>query len=266
VPVGELRIGERLKARDGSTPKVLSFTKRPEPEPVFNIEVDGDHVYRVGEQGLLVHNASADATTPPGKPEDQPCGCGKGAGATAVGHAALRTELKAVADGIWADIQTAQQQKPKENTITRYGYNVKTNPSRGSDYWHGPCLSIAKDLKTGKIYVGQNWGKVVPYIDKLLEDRRVEFIKAGNPAFIPYGRGTAGSHSEIDAVSQALRDRRAGGETPNECTLAEIAIYNLATIKYEGSPVGSDKVPCTACAPILRGVIDLTDPQCRGGN
>jgi hypothetical protein len=38
---------------------VLSFKKRPEPEPVFNIEVDGDHVYRVGEQGLLVHNASA---------------------------------------------------------------------------------------------------------------------------------------------------------------------------------------------------------------
>jgi hypothetical protein len=29
-------------------------------EPVFNIEVDGDHVYRVGEQGLLVHNQSTD--------------------------------------------------------------------------------------------------------------------------------------------------------------------------------------------------------------
>jgi hypothetical protein len=38
---------------------VLSFKKRPEPEPVFNIEVDGDHVYRVGEQGLLVHNTSS---------------------------------------------------------------------------------------------------------------------------------------------------------------------------------------------------------------
>lgn len=28
-----------------------------------NIEVDGDHCYRVGEQGLLVHNASAARTT-----------------------------------------------------------------------------------------------------------------------------------------------------------------------------------------------------------
>ena len=33
--------------------------KRDGLEPVYNIEVDGDHVYRVGEQGLLVHNASA---------------------------------------------------------------------------------------------------------------------------------------------------------------------------------------------------------------
>ncbi|VTS04858.1 unnamed protein product [Tuwongella immobilis] len=27
-------------------------------EPVFNIEVEGDHCYRVGECGVLVHNAS----------------------------------------------------------------------------------------------------------------------------------------------------------------------------------------------------------------
>ena len=37
---------------------MLSFTQRPEPEPVFNLEVEGDHCYRVGEQGLLVHNNS----------------------------------------------------------------------------------------------------------------------------------------------------------------------------------------------------------------
>src|SRR5262249_33236093 len=34
---------------------------RREPEPVYNIEVEGDHCYRVGQQGLLVHNASTDA-------------------------------------------------------------------------------------------------------------------------------------------------------------------------------------------------------------
>lgn len=31
---------------------------------MYNIEVDGDHCYRVGEQGLLVHNASAVWTGP----------------------------------------------------------------------------------------------------------------------------------------------------------------------------------------------------------
>jgi hypothetical protein len=58
VPAGELRIGERLLAADGSTPKVESFVLRDEPEPVYNLEVEGDHCYRVGSLGLLVHNAS----------------------------------------------------------------------------------------------------------------------------------------------------------------------------------------------------------------
>ena len=56
---GTRRIGEQLQAEDGRTPKVLSRALRAEPEPVYNIEVDGDHCYRVGRQGLLVHNASA---------------------------------------------------------------------------------------------------------------------------------------------------------------------------------------------------------------
>ena len=58
VPMIELAIDERLQAKDGSAPKVLARNLQTEPEPVYNIEVDGDHCYRVGEQGLLVHNAS----------------------------------------------------------------------------------------------------------------------------------------------------------------------------------------------------------------
>jgi hypothetical protein len=33
-------------------------------EPVYNIEVEGDHCYRVGEQGVLAHNQSTTAATP----------------------------------------------------------------------------------------------------------------------------------------------------------------------------------------------------------
>jgi RHS repeat-associated protein len=59
VAACELREGERLQAENGSRPAVESLVCRDRAEPVYNIEVDGDHCYRVGDQGLLVHNASA---------------------------------------------------------------------------------------------------------------------------------------------------------------------------------------------------------------
>ena len=62
VPAAELQEGERLLADDGGTPVVVSLSLRGCNEPVYNIEVDGDHCCRVGQQGLLVHNASAGPT------------------------------------------------------------------------------------------------------------------------------------------------------------------------------------------------------------
>jgi hypothetical protein len=62
VPALQLRPGERLRGRERIA-TVVGLTWREHEEPVFNIEVDGDHVYRVGEQGLLVHNASAGMAT-----------------------------------------------------------------------------------------------------------------------------------------------------------------------------------------------------------
>jgi hypothetical protein len=58
VAAGDLRIGARLETHTGAT-VVESIVRRPEPEKVYNIEVQGDHVYRVGDSGVLVHNASA---------------------------------------------------------------------------------------------------------------------------------------------------------------------------------------------------------------
>jgi hypothetical protein len=59
LPAGDLREGERLQGMDGKTPYVEGVSICPEAEPVYNIEVEGDHCYRVGEQGVLVHNTSA---------------------------------------------------------------------------------------------------------------------------------------------------------------------------------------------------------------
>jgi hypothetical protein len=63
VSVKDLRRGERLLSLKGPV-VVKSLTSRTKPEPVHNIEVDGDHCYRVGQQGLLVHNQSAPTTAP----------------------------------------------------------------------------------------------------------------------------------------------------------------------------------------------------------
>ena len=60
VPVVDLEIGETLKTLAG-TSVVESRCKRKEPETVYNIEVEGDHVYRVGETGVLVHNNSVES-------------------------------------------------------------------------------------------------------------------------------------------------------------------------------------------------------------
>ena len=56
VAACELRPGERV-AVAGGTAVVLGLEERGD-EPTYNLEVDGDHCYRVGEQGILVHNQS----------------------------------------------------------------------------------------------------------------------------------------------------------------------------------------------------------------
>jgi hypothetical protein len=57
VPVDQLLPGERLLVRNGTT-RVIDYTLTDRVEPVYNLEVESDHVYRVGEQGILVHNTS----------------------------------------------------------------------------------------------------------------------------------------------------------------------------------------------------------------
>ncbi len=56
VAVGELRVGENLLLADDTTRRVESITLRSNRETVYNIEVDGEHVFYVGEDGVLVHN------------------------------------------------------------------------------------------------------------------------------------------------------------------------------------------------------------------
>jgi hypothetical protein len=56
VAAGELRVGENLLLADDTSRRTESITLRPTRDTVYNIEVDGEHVFYVGGDGVLVHN------------------------------------------------------------------------------------------------------------------------------------------------------------------------------------------------------------------
>lgn len=56
VPAAELRFGDQIRTVAGDAVQVVSVMPRPGPERVFNLEVNTEHVFYVGESGLLVHN------------------------------------------------------------------------------------------------------------------------------------------------------------------------------------------------------------------
>jgi len=56
VAAMDLRVGERLKNLSGDTVWVQQKLPRPGPTPVYNLEVQDEHVYYVGANGVLAHN------------------------------------------------------------------------------------------------------------------------------------------------------------------------------------------------------------------
>ncbi len=64
VEAGDLHPGETLLTADGTPTSVLSITARPGLEPVYNLEVDVEHVYYVSVDGVLVHNTCARQVNP----------------------------------------------------------------------------------------------------------------------------------------------------------------------------------------------------------
>jgi hypothetical protein len=57
VEAGQLREGERVRTRLDEVAAVVSIKPRPPSAWVYNLEVQGEHVYEVGPGGVLVHNA-----------------------------------------------------------------------------------------------------------------------------------------------------------------------------------------------------------------
>jgi hypothetical protein len=62
VSASELRPYERLATISGPA-RLMYAVDTKIADPVYNIEVEGENCYRVGEKGTLVHNVSSDACT-----------------------------------------------------------------------------------------------------------------------------------------------------------------------------------------------------------
>ena len=59
IPAGGLQPGERLDDLVGK-PRVMRAVLRDQPETVYNLEVEVDHLYHVGPSGILVHNGKSE--------------------------------------------------------------------------------------------------------------------------------------------------------------------------------------------------------------
>ncbi len=59
INASDLQPNEQLRGFDGPV-RVYKLVELSEPEPVFNLEVQCDHVYHVGKNGVLVHNSCVD--------------------------------------------------------------------------------------------------------------------------------------------------------------------------------------------------------------
>ncbi len=59
APADHLEVGESVLTISGNSARITAIGQRAGPETVYGLEIYGEHVYHVGDAGLLVHNASS---------------------------------------------------------------------------------------------------------------------------------------------------------------------------------------------------------------
>jgi hypothetical protein len=124
-----------------------------------------------------------------------------------------------------------------------------------------PCLSVVKDMETGKIFFGQNMGGEPEDFHPQLQKRTdvvvaVRESERPSPSKNPEGwhrdKGTPGRHSEVHALNEGMQERP--GSQPSD-----FAVYNLDTQGQSGRSAGDPMPRCDNCAPITDGIVPLSD-------
>jgi len=203
------------------------------PNPLVQVDV----------LGLAHSNRSNDPGDQPEGPPRRPAD---------MSDAELSTHMDGLAQDAWSRMQQAHTNG--DRTVTLADGTVL----RVTDSGRGPCLSVVMDTQTGGVFYGQNTGKSATNLAEPLATNTSRVIadhQANHPS--PYqpgwtrSMGYPGSHSEVQAASQAL-NTRPGSQ------LSELAIYNVRTENIDTNPA-PPMVRCGNCNQITDGARALTD-------
>ena len=166
---------------------------------------------------------------------------------------ALLDEPGQAAWGMIRDAHAAGKRKVKlpDGTVLRVGDEYRQR---------GPALALVVDMKTGRIFYGQNTGRIPKDLSEPLAERTKKVVAANearSPAPPPQKPGWSrkaglpGSHAEVLAADKALKNRPGA-------VIEDLAIYVIRTedITLERAPF----MPrCFNCKPITEGARALTD-------
>jgi RHS repeat-associated protein len=122
----------------------------------------------------------------------------------------------------------------------------------------GPCVSLAYDKKTGKVYYGQNTRERPDPMHPILEDnadKAAEWNKKNFPNVKPPGmypmKGVPGDHSEVNAVNKGMIERE-GDPNADKPHPSDYTVYNVNT-NGQGQQQGAGKPCCPNCQKVLGG-------------
>lgn len=224
VRVGELQPGETVEVW-GGLQMVESYTPNVRVGPVYNIEVEGDHCYRVGEQGILVHNESAN----------------QGAGAEPAAKEECSCQIKLsqyrrrglTPDAIVREEGISQADHYLWRIACQIAHMAGVRPQSGST----PVVAVALvcDVESNRFRI------VVSY--NLL--RGVELVRAATEAVLGAGHWIGSAppfHSEQNIVTRYGIDNIAG-IAASRCICLGCVLLLTAVANHLASPRGSDAVP-----------------------
>jgi hypothetical protein len=139
----------------------------------------------------------------------------------------------------------------------------------------GPCVSVAYDKVTGKVYYGQNTRERPNPMHPILADNADRAARENHAAGYdkpykktvpdgeggtkeitvkpPYGmypmKGVPGDHSEVNAVNKGMMEREGGTPPPKP---SDYTVYNTNT-NGQGQDAGQGKPCCPNCTRVLGG-------------